>query len=90
MLNLLIGFTAQYLNDNVKCFDTTMLLSSSVACTKQKVPHLIKTVVYMCYSGQTDIYKHIHALTYAIYIIISIVITRNITCWIIGIAQSRI
>ena len=90
MLNLLIGFTTQYLNDNVKCFDTTMLLSSSVACTNQKVPHLIKTVVYMCYSGQTDIYKYIHALTYAIYIIIYIVITRNITCCVIGIAQSRI
>ena len=63
MLNLLIGFTTQYLKDNVKCFDTTMLLPSSVACTKQKVSRLIKTVVYMCYSGQTDICKHIHALT---------------------------
>ena len=75
MLNLLIGFTTQYLNDNVKCFDTTMLLSSSVACTKQKVPHLIKTAVYIC----AIVDRHIHALTYEIYIIISIVITRNIT-----------
>ena len=45
MLNLLIGFTTQYLNDNVKYFDTTILLSSSVACTKQKVSRLIKTAV---------------------------------------------
>ena len=45
MLNLLIGFTTQYLNDNAKCFDTTMLLSLPVACTKQKVPHLIETTM---------------------------------------------
>ncbi len=81
MLNILMDFTTLYLkNDNAKCSNTTMLLFSSVACAKQKVPRL-KDGGGICATmdRHTLLYKHMHALTYIIYIIIYIIIMRKIT-----------
>ena len=82
MLNILMDFTTLYLkNDNAKCSNTTMLLFSSVACAKQKVPRLKDGGgIIMCYKDRHILlYKYMHALTYIIYIIIYIIIMRKIT-----------